>query len=260
MSVDHPELVSEYLEYVGHKIGFAKTGKIDLSGVEFIYSTTLLPLSNLINNNKSCYIKPNSYPPANYIKTMMKPPRPNAEKSYLPIVRLPPVQEDDSATMKRVYSLQKGGDFGGKSAFTYFVDELVDNIYQHSQFTIGLIMGQPYRAKRFTDLSIYDNGITIPKTLEGKKSGGPSSLIREALNGVSSKGSGRGFGLRTALNLFTRGIGAKFFIASGAGAVYIDRDHDTQFSLAPDVALDGTLITVRAPMDTHPVDIYRYVE
>ena len=141
------------------------------------------------------------------------------------------------------------------------VSELVDNIYQHSQFTRALIMGQRYDRKDFIDLSFYDNGITIPQTFKEKGFNHEASYaIREALNGVSTKDEDRGFGLRTSLNLFTKGLNAKFFIVSGNGAVHIDSDADNLYRLTDTGGLSGTLITVRIPKGTPTINIYDYVE
>lgn len=256
----YPQLVLDYLKYVDHKRSFGKTGKIDLSDVRFIYPTTFLPLSDLIVKHPSSYIEPSNPDTANYIQTIMNPHGSNAGKTYVPIVELPREQKDDAECMKRVYVIQRHGDFGGESAFKYVVGELVDNMYQHSKFTRALIMGQRYNRMGFTDLSFFDDGITIPKTYDPGPVDDASSLIRKALNGVSSRSGDRGFGLRTSYRLFTEGVGAEFFIVSGTGAVYLDKNNDEAYRLTPVGGLDGTLITIRVPTGTRPVNIYDYVE
>lgn len=258
----YPALVSEYVEYVGYKLNFEKTDRLDLSDVTFIFPTTLLPLSELIINNGEKYTPPTDYPVSNYISTIIKSTSSNLQKTYTPIVTLPNNIDDVDTNLKKIFEIQRNpSDFGGVSAFKYVVSELVDNIYQHSRFTRALIMGQRYDTKGFIDLSFYDNGITIPQTFKEKGYNyEASSAIREALNGVSTKDENRGFGLRTSLNLFTKGLKAEFFIVSGNGAVHCDSKGDNLYRLTEDAGLHGTLISVRIPKDTPEVNIYDYVE
>jgi hypothetical protein len=261
--MSYPDLVTEYIEFVNYKVKFEKEGKLDLSGVQFIFPTTLLPLSEIIINNKPKYIPPKIYKVANYIATITDSTSSNLSKTYMPIVALPKNCEEVDTHLKKIFEMQRNPhDFGGVSAFKYVVSELVDNIYQHSRFTRALIMGQRYDNLGFIDLSFYDNGITIPQTFKEKGFNHEASFaIREALNGVSTKDNDRGFGLRTSLNLFKKGLNAQFFIVSGNGAVYCDSNvGDLLYRLTEDGGLKGTLITVRIPKNTPEVNIYDYVE
>jgi len=258
----YPDLVSEYIEFVNYKSAFEKSGNLDLSGIKFIFPTTLLPLSEMIINNKEKYIPPTSHAPSNYISTIIESSSSNLSKTYMPIVALPENFEEVETYLKKIFEMQRNpNDFGGESAFKYVVSELVDNIYQHSRFTRALIMGQRYDYKGFIDLSFYDNGITIPQTFKEKGFSHEASLaIREALNGVSTKDENRGFGLRTSLDLFRRGLKAQFFIVSGNGAVHCDSKGDSLYRLTDAAGLHGTLITVRIPKDAPAINIYDYVE
>lgn len=142
------------------------------------------------------------------------------------------------------------------------MSELIDNIYQHSYFTRALIMGQRYDHKGFIVLTFYDDGsITIPQTFkENGFNHEASYAIREALNGVSTKNNDRGFGLRTSLNLFTKGLNSDFFVVSGNGAVHSAKTGDNLYRLTESRGLNGTLISVRIPKDMPKIDIYDYVE
>lgn len=261
--MSYPDLVAEYIDFINYKTNFEKDGKLDLSDAQFIFSTTLLPLSEIIINNKEKYIAPKIYKVSNYVNTIIGSTSSNLSNTYLPIVALPKNCEEAEAYLKKIFEMQKNSnDFGGVSAFKYVVGELVDNIYQHSRFTRALIMGQRYDNLGYIDLSFYDNGITIPQTFKEKGFNHEASFaIREALNGVSTKDNDRGFGLRTSLNLFKNGLNAQFFIVSGNGAVYCDsKVGDLLYRLTEAGGLRGTLITVRIPKNTPKVNIYDYVE
>ena len=258
----YPDLVSEYVDYARHRIMFKQTGKLDLSSVNFIYSTTLLPLSEIILKNKDKYIRPKLYSVANYIDTIINSTSSNERRSYASIVKLPQNCEKVEESLKKIFAMQTDpNSFGGESAFKYVVSELVDNIYQHSSFSRALIMGQRYDVKGFIDISFYDNGITIPQSFKDNGFNYEASLaIGQALNGKSTKDDDRGYGLRTTLKLFTKGLNSEFLIVSGNGAVYCDSDGDCLYKLADLAKLDGTLISARIPTNTSVINIYDYVE
>jgi len=260
--MDYPALLTEYIKFVNYRINFEKEGKLDLTDVVFIFPTTLLPLSEFIINNQDKYIPPDDYPTANYISTIITATSSNPQKTYTPIVSLPNSYNDAEIYLKKLFDIQRSpNDFGGISAFKYVVSELVDNIYQHSRFTRALIVGQRFDYKGFVDLVFYDNGITVPQTFKEKGLNYEASFaIREALNGVSTKDDNRGFGLRTCLNLFKKGLKAEFFIVSGNGAVHCDKKGDNLYRLVDTARLNGTLISVRIPKDAPEVNIYDYVE
>ena len=258
----YPDLVSEYVRYAYYRTMFKQTSKLDLSSVDFIYPTTLLPLSEIILKNRDKYIRPKLYSVANYVDTIINSTSSNKRHSYVSIVELPQNCEEAEETLKKIFTMQTDpNSFGGESAFKYVVSELVDNIYQHSSFSRALIMGQRYDSKGFIDISFYDNGITIPQSFKNSGFNYEASLaIREALNGTSTKDDDRGFGLRTSLKLFTKGLNSEFLIVSGNGAVYCDSGGDYLYKLTNLAKLDGTLISARIPTNAPAINIYDYVE
>lgn len=77
------DLVQNYVEYVQIKAKYIKSGKVDLKNIQFIYPTTLLPLSTLILNEPSCYNKPTRLAPRGYISTIIRPLSQKLGKSYV---------------------------------------------------------------------------------------------------------------------------------------------------------------------------------
>ena len=259
-----PALMEQYVQYCGHATNFQTTETIDLQNVDFIYPTTLLPLGNLILQNNSRYTPPNDQLVARYITTILENPSPSGGTgTYVPIVQLSQNQEESRQSLERVYDIQRQDEtlLGNAEAFTYVVGELIDNIYQHSQFTRALIMGQKYPAKGYVDLSFFDNGITIPVTFE--KTGlkfKPHEAIAEAINGASTVHRDRGFGLRTCTTICINGLEGQLLVVSGLGAVYSSKDENRLYSLSNRYSLNGTLITLRVPLPAPSIDIYRYIE
>lgn len=134
-------------------------------------------------------------------------------------------------------------------------------------FTRALVLGRRYDHKGFADLSFYDNGVTIPGS-PTKTVGRPSELVCAALDGTSAKGESRGSGLRTTFNLFTKGLGSDFFVASGAGSACGGREASAcggkdgvlQYDLPGLAEVRGAPITVRVPLDLPAVGICDYIE
>lgn len=111
--------------------------------------------------------------------------------------------------------------------YTYVIGELMDNIYQHSEFTYASVMAQKYGKKGFIELCFFDNGITIPGSFakHGKAypKDGHAKAIYDAISGKSTEADvGRGFGLSTNVDMF-RDIGGEVLIVSGNGAVYVNK-------------------------------------
>lgn len=268
--MQYPDLVQNYAEYAQIKAAYLKNGTIDLANVRFIYPTTLLPLSGMITDNPSCYIEPIRAAPKGYITTILHPPPQRSGKSYVSLAALPRDRKEAIAVLSDIFSMCNdiANRHGAESAFAYAVHELVANIYEHSNFNQALVLGQRYDHKGFVDLSFYDDGVTIPGSLKSKVSDNATDLVCAALNGKSAKDELRGFGLRTTFNLFTSGLGSDFFVASGAGAAYGGREALAYggnngvlaYELPEPARINGTLITVRVPLDLPAVNIYDYIE
>ena len=262
--MDIPELVKQYVEYCNYAQKFNSTGIIDLQSLSFVFPTTLLPLGNLIFQNPSAkYLKPVNSSVSKYVSTITSSGKSNAGKSYVPIVTLPQDIKQSDQALKSVYNIQQNDPtlVGGEDAFKYVVNELVDNIYQHSKFTNALIMAQKYQHLGYVDLCFFDNGITIPQSFINRGMNfKPYEAIAEAINGISTVNTDRGFGLRTSIRIFLDGLKGQILVVSGAGAVYFEGSNRNLYSCTANTSLKGTLIGIRVPYPSNPIDIYDYVE
>ena len=91
----------------------------------------------------------------------------SSQKTYLPIIQISIGERQRDRLLEPLYS--KSERFGGLNAFSYFVGEIVDNIYQHSISSTAYIMAQEYQTKRFIDVGVIDNGVSIPGAFEKAK-------------------------------------------------------------------------------------------
>lgn len=138
--------------------------------------------------------------------------------------------------------------------------ELSSNIYDHSKFNIGYLMGKSY--PNFTEISFIDNGISIPNSLKNRNYYFENDCVAniKAINGLSTKNElgyiERGTGLNNTINIVANGFNGSVLIASGSGLVHI-----TQKNLEVQTINEqfkGTLVSLRINFEKK-VDIYNYL-
>ena len=258
----HPETLQEYIKYCTIRDNALNSNTIDLSQYHWFYPSCLLPLANFLKDNihSMDYIPPTHFV-ANYIDTIMNCSY-LSDSTYMPILNLPKKQSELSDLTQKLEEFHnKGIDYGGRNAFNYLITELMNNIYDHSKFNNASVMAQRYENKHFFEISIYDDGMSIPTCFEEHNFSfsHDSHAIADALNGMSTKGDGRGYGLGTTANLYVNGIGAELMIVSRNGALYKKSDDEILYKLKSSYNLDGTLITIRVPYPALEVNIYKYI-
>ncbi len=266
MSTDKflPEILKEYLKFCIIRNIAEYTKIIDLTPYTWFYPSSMLPLCNLLKNNMgSMELRTSNESVANYISVIMEANC--GASSYIPITYLPTNQKEVSSVTIQLQEWHNNGiHYGGKDAFNFLIGELIDNIYQHSKFTNASVMAQRYEKRGFSEISIFDDGISIPTCFEnhGVYSTHDANAIQKAVNGVSTKNEKRGYGLNTSINLYVNGIGGSLLLISRNGALYMKNDEHKDkklFNLSSKYALDGTLITFRIPYPVKEVNIYDYV-
>ena len=148
-----------------------------------------------------------------------------------------------------------------KNVINFIVHELRNNIYEHSKFSRGLVMGRAYT--NFTDVSFIDNGINIANSLKNANYSfkNDCDAILKAINGLSTKNElgfvERGTGLNNTINIVANGCDGSVLIASGKGLVFITPD-DIYLKNIDETPVNGTLISLRMNL-SEKVDIYKYL-
>ncbi len=254
-----PELLSHYLKFCKLRSNHDAHGILDLGDYPFYYPITLLPVLNFITKNSVDYIPHYNDRVMNYIDIISNPSTYRSSKSYVPLEPLPNDRGNLDHTLKRIINLFKR--YGSLNAFSYAIYELSENIYEHSEFNTAYIMAQRYNA--FVDICILDDGITIPRRIcreyKNFKEEEDYKAIAEAINGLSTKGEGRGYGLRSSIKLFSRGLNAKIMVISRRGASYINQDGLKFYRLKNSHKWEGTIIGMRVPLPIPEIDIYDYI-
>ena len=262
-----PEMVNNYLLYCNYKNNSRQTNVLDLRWLDWLYPTTLLPLGVFTKKHSGAieYRPPLNQNVANYMAVMTGSLKIEdfEDKSYVPFVFLPQQKEQSEKILELIYKLHRQGkEYGGENAFKYLVGELVNNIYEHSEFTTALVMAQRYKTKKFVEICFFDDGITIPGSFQKKGMGfkEDSEAIMKAINGLSTKGPERGYGLSTNFKIFTVGLAGEILLASGGGAVYAKQNFQKIYKLQEQYRLEkGTLIAVRIPFPATGVNIYEFI-
>ena len=259
-----PEIVHEYMKFCKIREKSKTTNIIDLSSCSWLYPTSLLPLANFLRDNMRSmeYIPPPDNV-SDYISIIME--RSFLEGStYIPITNLPKNGSQIKDVLNNLRTIYDNGeDYGGANCFNYLIGELIDNVYEHSEFSTAWVMAQKYINKRFVEISILDDGISIPGCFEKHDAyfSDDCIAIASAINGKSTKDDGRGFGLGSSVKLYVDGLGGELLLVSRNGALYKNRDKEFGYNTGNAYQLHGTLISIRVPYPVLQIDnIYDYID
>jgi anti-sigma regulatory factor (Ser/Thr protein kinase) len=221
-----PVVLQEYLKFCEIREKAEQTRTIDLSSYSWFYPSSMLPLCNLIKINMGSMVVMSPHASVTrYISILMGSGY--GTSSYIPITYLPKDKSEVVDVVKQLQTWHNNGiHYGGMDAFNFLIGELIDNIYQHSEFKNASVMAQRYESKSFAEISIFDDGISIPTCFEkhGLRSTSDAIAIRKAINGLSTKDETRGFGLNSSINLYVNGIGGSLLLISRNGAIYKSSD------------------------------------
>jgi len=236
------------------------TKKLDLSDMDWFYPTLLLPLGIFkMDHHDIQVIPPRDHNVSNYFEIITKSGETTGNKSYIPIIKLPATREEAEEKLRELnYFAAK--ECGGVNALQFFIGELTENIYEHSDFSTAYVMAQKYPTMKFLEFCIIDDGITIPGSYE--KAGIPiesdKSAIEIALNGKSTKileENERGFGLSSSIDELTLDLGGTCLIVSRKGSLRATDGGNDTFNIDEGHKYPGTLISIMVPFQKGPVEI-----
>ena len=259
MSFKENVLGKEYLKYCNLKEIALNTKTLDLSNISWFFPTCLLPLGIFIKEHKEIHvIPPIDIEVSKYFNIIMKDKIDSAKRSYIPIVEILP---NKKLIEKNLDSLISNIHKGIQNAFGYFIGELIDNIYEHSKFSKAYIMAQKFKQKKFTEIGIIDNGISISGSYEAHGFNfNDIQALEEAIKGLSTKSDDRGYGLSSSLSLLTKGLKADCLIISRGAGLIANKDSTIFYKMKKNNVFSGTLISTRFHNNIREVNIYEYIE
>lgn len=257
-----PDLINDYKKFTLLKLKALDTGHLDLSEERWFYPTSLLPIGVFkIKHPEIQVSRPKNNDVCSYFDIITGEREMMPGRSYIPIINIPKNNDARNKALDQLTGFCSSY-VGGTNAFMYFINELVDNIYEHSSFSTAYVMAQKYPAKQFTEVCIIDDGISIPKSYEntGDKANSDEDALRLALNGRSTKSDEeRGYGLRSSVRLLTEGYQGTCLIVSGKGVFEADLTRKTFSSIDEKQLYSGTLVSTRIPFQEVDVDVYDYI-
>ncbi|MDR3222425.1 MAG: hypothetical protein LBT66_01630 [Methanobrevibacter sp.] len=229
--------------------------ELDLSQIDFLTPTILLPSINFAENIN---IK-------NYI---VNDKTDHCIKSILgleePIITSMPYKKFTNKNNIEIDSKfsDQIKEYGGVNATQFLIGEMINNIHDHSDFTIGYALAQLFPNIGVADISFMDNGVSIPGRFEeyGFEFKNDCDAIHQAINGRSTAIKNeemRGTGLNSTIRLVTEGNKGSILIASRNGACYIN-EKEINYKSVEDKYIKGTLISIRVRKNS--IDIYPYME
>lgn len=234
---------------------------INIDSCNFLTPTIIAPLISLMYNyNKK--IKAHESPVVeDYFNKALGITKP--KDTTLPFRFLDEATDNSEELTKEILNIIKPAK-EETQALKYLFHEVISNVYDHSEFDNGFVIGQTYPNPNITDFSFMDNGISIPGSLKefNIHFKNDCDAIIKAINGESTKTDPvgyveRGTGLNSVINIVTRGARGSVLIASGKGLIEITRNRIFPKEIPQDY-IKGTLVNLRLH-NNRKIDIYEHM-
>lgn len=197
-----------------------------------------------------------------------------SSRSYIPIIDFPVTSVDEDvknsvlSTVENIIIRQVNIERNVSEGLKYFISELVDNITEHSESKRAYIFAQAYPTKRYLDLCISDNGITLLGSYKRSEKYNEIDSDVEAMKAANMKISAknlpdaenRGYGIYTSKNALIDGLNGSFLMVSG-NAIYVKRKEGDRLAVFPEkVRLNGTIVALRIPYQNPNFVMNKYWE
>jgi anti-sigma regulatory factor (Ser/Thr protein kinase) len=193
-------------------------------------------------------------------------------KTFIPLVFFPTgannadssLRENVLSAVSAILRLQLKLSGSVLEAVYYLIDELTNNVADHSESEKGILFAQFYPTKNYMDVCIADFGKGIRQTYLDSGKATPSSdeeAIEFAVNGRSTKNQAisRGFGISTSRVMLTEGLKGKIFIYSGKAIFYQNSEKQEIIALPQQAQYQGCFVALRIPiLPNKQFDFYKY--
>ncbi|MBW6483998.1 MAG: hypothetical protein K0B10_13180 [Vicingaceae bacterium] len=187
--------------------------------------------------------------------------KPYYDKTYIPIICFPTGLIHAEIIMREkvltaVNTLLKNQlNLKGQilTGISYMIDEMTQNIVDHSDSEKGIIFAQFYPTKNYLDLCIADYGKGLYKSYQESDKHNPKNT-EEAINfavfGKSTKNiaESRGFGISTSREMLVKGLKGKFFFMSDDTFYIQSQDRQEVIVLPNNITYKGCYVAMRIPI------------
>lgn len=193
-----------------------------------------------------------------------------AKKAFLPLIVSMPESEDDSvntitSSVMRLVQQNVELPVQVNNALRYMLQEIIDNVGEHSQASQFYTLVQVYPKKKLIDICIADNGRGLRSSYRKAAINVKSDLAAMQLmaSAISSKdrnkNESRGYGLFTSRKMTVEGLEGEFVLVSGKAAYAKKAEKEFLLSL-PECNTKGTVVALRLHYDKPAFDMYKYLE
>ena len=195
-----------------------------------------------------------------------------ASKTYIPIIdfaagRNSDAKEAVSSIVENMIIQQLSIQSNVANGLKYMIDEILDNITEHSESDRGYIFAQAYPNKGFLDVCIADRGVSLLGSYEklpGNEILSDIEAIKAANRGLSSKNlpdaENRGFGIRTSKQMLIQGLGGQYLMISGSSLYIKTVNLDSFYSMPRGLRWNGTIVALRIPYHSSSFNYINYIE
>lgn len=195
-----------------------------------------------------------------------------ASKTYIPIIdfaagRNSDAKEAVSSIVENMIIQQLSIQSNVANGLKYMIDEILDNITEHSESDRGYIFAQAYPTKGFLDVCIADRGVSLLGSYEklpGNEILSDIEAIKAANRGLSSKNlpdaENRGFGIRTSKQMLIQGLGGQYLMISGSSLYIKTVNLDSFYSMPRGLRWNGTIVALRIPYHSSSFNYINYIE
>lgn len=186
-----------------------------------------------------------------------------ADRNYIPLCSFSMTDDNKDAfcsIARNIIVRQTNVGAAVNTPISYFLSELIDNIYEHSGSPNGYLFSQYLELEQCINLCIADSGITIPgnykraNLYQQEIDNDPAAALRLANEGRSTKNrpetENRGYGISTSKRMLVEGLGGSFFMLSGSAFHRYERQNLNYYANTKNIFhWDGTLILLRVPVN-----------
>ena len=193
-----------------------------------------------------------------------------ASKTYIPIIDFAAGRNSDAkeaSIVENIIIQQLSIRSNVANGLKYMIDEILDNITEHSESDRGYIFAQAYPTKGFLDVCIADRGVSLLGSYEKLPDNEISSdieAIKAANRGLSSKNlpdaENRGFGIRTSKQMLIQGLGGQYLMISGSSLYIKTLNLDSFYSMPHGLRWNGTIVALRIPYHSASFNYINYIE
>lgn len=258
---------------------------IDLSNCQFTSSVFLLSLLLYVRSSEKKFQFQN---PSTYLNTIRFPKglKPDtmrssefiaelegySKKSYIPLIDFPTQSSSDAkeGILSAVESLimrQISLSTNIAEGLKYLIGETIDNITEHSDSERGYIVAQNYPSKKYLDICISDNGVSLLgsyKRLSDNEISSDLEAIQAANRRISSKNrpdaENRGYGIYTSKNMTVNGLKGQYMMCSGNAFYFKTSEHEEFYTIPDKLKWNGTIVAFRISSQMDGFNYVNYIE